>query len=221
NQLFFKRFKVKNCVKLFLCSIYFTVFSTFVFAVQLSEANFDRVFKDSYKEWFANPTDWKTSEDNKNEKTLILDVFLNEQEIEFLPKLFPEITTLDIRVDPNNSFSQDENLFFGDLDWDEDNQSKFTSIRIEKILNTYSSIKTFKLIEKNDIQLWLNDLKLLKKLTHLTIETDTLTDEELHKLCDLKLEFFKLTYVSPNTNIRILNMMECHKQIAIKQSTKK
>ena len=221
---------MKNCVKLFLSSIYFTVFSNFAFAITLSENNFDQFFNNSYNAWFANREHWNTSKENKIETILMLDVFLNEEEIDFLPKLFPNITTLVIRVDAKNSFSHEEELFFGELDWEENeglnfvdnkNQSKFTSIQIEKLLNTYPSITTFKLIEKNDIQLWLNNLKFLKKLTHLSIETDTLTDEELHKLCDLKLEFFKLTYVSPNTNIRILNMMKCHKQIAIKQSTKK
>jgi hypothetical protein len=212
-------------VKLFLCSVCFAVFSTFVFAVTLSENNFDRVFNDSYNAWFRNPIHWKTSEDNKNEKILMLDIFLNEQEIEFLPKLFPQITTLAIRVDVKNSFSHAEELFFGELDLEEDdnlnlfdnkNQSNFTSIQIEKLLNIYPSITTFKLIDKNDIQLWLNNLKLLQKLTHLSIETDTLTNEQLHKLSNLELEFFRLTYTLPNTNIRILDKMKCRKEITKK-----
>jgi hypothetical protein len=212
---------VKNCVKLLLCSIYFTVFSNFAFAITLSEDNFDRIFNNSYNAWFANRDHWKTSIENKNEKILMLDVFLNEQEIEFLPKLFPIITTLAIRVDKKNSFSHEEELFFGDLEWEEGesdftnnkNQTKFTELQIEKLLNIYPSLTTFKLIDKNDIQLWLNNLNFLKKLTHLSVEIDVFTNDHLQKLHTLNLKYLKLTYVSSNINIKMLDKINCHIEV--------
>ncbi|MDP1723310.1 MAG: hypothetical protein Q8L85_01230 [Alphaproteobacteria bacterium] len=209
-------------MKLFLCSVYFAVFSTFVFAVEISEDNFDQFFNNSYNAWFLNREYWETSIENKKEKILMLDVFLNEEEIDFLQKLFPNITILVIRVDTKNSFFHEDELFFGELDWDVDEglnivdnkkQSEFTSIQIEKLLNIYPSITTFHFINKNDIQMWLNNFEFFKKLTHLNIETDTLTNEQLHKLSNLELEFFRLIYTLPSTNIKILDKMNCRKEV--------
>lgn len=213
---------MKNCIKLFLCSICFVFISDVIFGVTLSEGNFDQIFNESYNDWCKSPDDWKILQENNDQKELTLNVYLNEKEINFLSKLFPNINILNIHINKKNIF--DHSCSFSFFEWDDEdidcfhnnNQSEFTYSQIQKLIKTYPLITTFKIYQKDNIQLWLECLPLLKKLTHLTIKTNAISDQHLYALSALKLTFLKIICKSKNMNQAILNKIKCKKEIIIK-----